>query len=215
MGKIWNRISKHKRTWSRTRERHWKAFESAGSGTVSVSAWLSCTFYPRLHLSYIRRMLYIAWQGRLPRSSRRTTSTEPSNINISSPNRSSEPPLVLGVLRRSKSPHSGHYSSRKGFRVRNLDTATMASLFFCCLARWESKTALSGLLSAFPVCPDRAREKKGREREQADLIWRHVFFPRHKQFALEKKKENQTGKSQQRASVWQLGHLKGRLHIFA
>lgn len=105
---------------------------------------------------------------------RRTPSTEPSNINIPSPNRSSEPPLVLGVLRRSKSPHTGHYSSRKGFRVRNLDTATMASLFFCCLARWESKTALSGLLSAFPVCLDRhraseqAREKKGREREQAD-----------------------------------------------
>lgn len=53
--KIWNRISMRKRTWSRTRECHWKAFESTGSGTVSVSARLLCTFYPRLHVSYIRR----------------------------------------------------------------------------------------------------------------------------------------------------------------
>lgn len=51
--------TERKRTRSRTRERHPEAFESTGSSAVSVSARMSCTFYPRLHLSYIRRMLYI------------------------------------------------------------------------------------------------------------------------------------------------------------
>lgn len=155
----------------------WKHLRAQEPATVSVSERLSCTFYPRLHLSYLRRTvcyIYVLPDGATPSFPRRTPSTEPSNINIPSPNRSSEPPLVLGVLRWSKSPHTGHYSSRKGFRVRNLDTATMASLFFCCLAHWESKTALSRLLSAFLVCLDKHREKREGKRAST-LIWRHVL----------------------------------------
>ncbi|KAA0720691.1 MyoD family inhibitor domain-containing protein I-mfa domain-containing protein [Triplophysa tibetana] len=41
---------------------------------------------------------------------------ESSNINFPSPNKSSEPALVLRVFQQSKSQHSGHYSSPEGFR---------------------------------------------------------------------------------------------------
>lgn len=178
--------TKRIRTQSRTREQIWEHRKQHSVRFRTAVVHVLPQTASVLHKTYA---IYIAWQGRLPRFSRRTPWKEPSNINIPSPNRSSEPPLVLGVLRRSKSLHTGHYSSRKGFRVRNLDTATMASLFFCCLARWESKTALSGLLSAFPVCLDRHRasEREKREGKRASrLIWRHV---RDKHFALKKKEE--------------------------
>lgn len=168
--------TERKRTWSRTWESHLKAFESTGTGN-RVRFWTAVVHVLSQTESVLRRTvcyIYVLPDGATPSFPRRTPSTEPSNINIPSPNRSSEPPLVLGVLRWSKSPHTGHYSSRKGFRVRNLDTATMASLFFCCLAHWESKTALSRLLSAFLVCLDKHREKREGKRAST-LIWRHVL----------------------------------------
>lgn len=110
-----------------------------GNLAASVSSRLSCAFHPDCICLAQGVFLYIPWQGRLPRFPLRTTSTESSNINIPPPNKSSEPALVLWVFQQSKSQHSGHYSSTEGFRLRNLDTATMASLFFCCLAHGSLK----------------------------------------------------------------------------
>lgn len=168
-GKIWNRAQKNPIQNPKTSP---KTFESTGSDTVSVSARLSCTFYPRLHLSYIRHMLYILpdrgdsliFPAVHPRQ-RHPTSTSPFQIRAPSLLWSSEycggvnlHTLGTILLERASGwgiwtqPQWLHYSSI-AWPAESLKQLSPD----CCQPSPSASTDT-----------EQARERKGREREQAD-----------------------------------------------
>lgn len=190
--------TKRKRTWSRTQESHPKAFESTGTGTMSVSARLSYTFYPRLHLSYIRRMLYIyCLTGRLPLFpavqpwQSHPTSTSPLQIGAPSLLWSSEycggvNLHTLGTILLERASGWGIWTQPQWLHYSSVAWPT------------ESLKQLSpDCHQPSPVCLDRHRasereKREGKRAKHTDM----TACPRHKHFDLEKKNENQTRKSQ-------------------